>query len=923
MAKEVIGRDEELGAIEAFLAAAEQGPAALVLSGEPGLGKTILWEAGIGRAAERSYRVLTCRGVEAEASFAFAGLSELLTGVLEEAAPALAPPRRRALEVALLLAEPDEIAPETLVIGLAVLDVLHDLAQRGPIVVAVDDVQWLDPSSAAVLQVALRRLREERVGLLATVREAPGAHPSELERSVPEERLTRLPLAPLSLGALHHLLRERLGIELRRPELVRLQVESGGNPFFALELARHRATREAGEPLPVPSSLGTLLGDRLTALPRATLDLLVTAAAAGRPTVELICAAHGDARAAREALEPALREGVIDLDGTRVRFGHPLLASVCLGQAPSWQRRDAHAALAGVVADLEERARHLALAAEHPDAGVASELDAAAEQAASRGAPATAAELCELAAGLTEDDPAHARGRRLRAARLHHLAGDTRRAETMLADLLLEVPPGSERADVLFTLAAMLTGDQATMIERCNEALREAGDDDRRAANVLAFRAWVHILDDAHASLADARAALAKAERAGDEALLATVIGRTGQAEAWTVDITPGLLQRGVEIEKRLGLLVDYRSSPTLYQIRLQLHRGELEEPRKALEELEAGSVARGDENARTLILWYLSQLEWLAGRWPLALEYASAAHELGRQVSPHYRSAWTGRVKAIVEGDLGLVAEARASAEEGLAHTRATSNELFAVLCEAALGRLELALGNYAVAGAHLRELPGRLSSRGWNDPFQPVWGDAIETLVALGELEQARAYLEQFEKNARRLGSPLVLEALHRCGGLLSAAEGDRQAGIAELEHALAVQPQAPWPFERARTLLSLGVVRRQAQQKRSARDTLEQALAILDDLPAPLWAEKARAELRRISGRQPSSDGLTETEARVAALAALGSTNKQIAAELFMGVSTVEAHLSRVYRKLGIRSRSGLGPRLAIQRDEAAQT
>ena len=271
------------------------------------------------------------------------------------------------------------------------------------------------------------------------------------------------------------------------------------------------------------------------------------------------------------------------------------------------------------------------------------------------------------------------------------------------------------------------------------------------------------------------------------------------------------------------------------------------------------------------------------------------------------------------MEADLGLVEEARAHAEEGIASAQAFSQEIFAVLSLGVLGRLELALGNLQAAAEYLRELPGRLLAGGHLDPAQPIWADAIETLIALGELELARTYLEHLEANATRMGSPRAATGAARCRGLLSAAEGSLADATEAFEASLTAA--AAFPLERGRTLLCLGVVRRQAQQKRAAREALEQALAIFEELGALLWAEKARAELRRISGRAPASEELTETERRVAELAARGRTNREIAAELFMGVSTVEAHLSHVYRKLGVR-RAELARRLTIEVDESVQ-
>jgi DNA-binding NarL/FixJ family response regulator len=218
------------------------------------------------------------------------------------------------------------------------------------------------------------------------------------------------------------------------------------------------------------------------------------------------------------------------------------------------------------------------------------------------------------------------------------------------------------------------------------------------------------------------------------------------------------------------------------------------------------------------------------------------------------------------------------------------------------------------------LSDLPGRLLSRGLHEPTAPVWADAIETLIALGELEQARDYLGTYELHAERIASSLAVAAAVRCRGLLLAAEGDLDAALSALRHGLDALNGLPYPLERGRTLLCLGMVRRQAGQKKPAREALEEALAIFEELGARLWAERARAELRRISGRRGEPEELTETETRVAELAAQGRSNKEIAAELFMGMSTVEMHLSRAYRKLGVR-RAGLAARLAAV-DEAAE-
>jgi DNA-binding CsgD family transcriptional regulator len=914
----VIGRDDELSEIAAFLDGLPDGPSALVLSGEAGIGKTILWEVAVADARSR-FGVLTCRGVEAEASLSFAGLSELLAPVFDDVAPSLLPPRRRALEVALLLVEPGGEAPDPHAIGLAVLDVLHALSQREPVMVALDDVQWLDPATAGVLQIAIRRLREEQVGMLATLRVGPDVEsPVDLDRSLPESQVTQLKIGPLSLGAVHTLLEERLGLDLTRPEIARVQEATAGNPFFALELGRELVrtnTRpSAGKALRVPESLQELLGGRLARLPTDTGDVLLQVAALARPSVDVVARAYGDRNRVLQALEAASREAVVELDDSHVRFAHPLLASICYEQAPVWKRHAVHRALAGVVTDVEERARHLALAADGPDAVAASYLDAAAEQAAARGAPVTAGELSELAAELTPDDPPLARKRRFQAAQHLRLAEDDR-AAVMLEELLPEVPHGLERSDVLFELAATLRGDPTTMIALLTEALADAAGDDARLAQILGYRGWVRVFEaDILGALDDTRAALEKAELVGDQALIAAAIGHLATAEGRAGEFTPGLLARGVEIEEREGLALEYGESPSAAMGRRLVGLGKLDEARSILGRMDETAATRGDERTRSQVAGSLARLEWFAGNWQIALERVAMAVELTTAALSRHNRAFTGRLRALAEADLGLVEQARAAAAEAVETAEAIGDQEWKALALGVLGRIELALGNVEAAVGYLREPPGELLSRGYRDPTAPLWADAIEALVAADELEQARRYLESYEENAERAESPWGKAAAARCRGLLDAREEDFAAAFAAFGRSLDELEGLPYPFERGRTLLCLGTVRRRAQQKKAARETLEQALAIFEELGAPLWAEKTRAELRRISGRRPAEEELTETERRVAELAAQGRTNKEIAAELFMGVSTVEAHLSRIYRKFGIRSRTSLARSLA---------
>jgi DNA-binding CsgD family transcriptional regulator/Cdc6-like AAA superfamily ATPase len=915
----LVGRDTELAAIEKFMAAATNGvPGALVLSGEPGIGKTVLWEAGVERAAAAGHRVLVHRSVRSEAGLSFAGLTDLVAPVLDEVADALSPPRRRSLEVALLLADPAEARAEPRAIGLAALDVLRTLAHRGAVVVALDDLQWLDASSAQVLAIALRRLRSERVGVLATLRQAPDSRAAfSLSESFVDSRLHTLPLGPLDATALHRLLRERHPLKLSRREVIRIDEISSGNPFFALELARSVERTEPGQGIAVPESLRELLGARLAGLPQATRDVLFEAAALARPTLELIAAARDGSDAAVDALHAAAAADVVVLSGSRVRFSHPLLAALCYEQAPPSRRRAVHRRLARAVHDPEERARHRALGAGGPHATLAAELEAAAQLAAARGATAAAAELAELAAAHTPQAmAAEQRRRRLAAAGFQRFSGDVERARASYEALLPQTRRGVERAAVLYALASM-TKELPTTIRLCDDALKEAAGDDASCAEILGLRGIIR-WGSGHvpAGLRDARAGLAKAERAGDGRLIAIARARTAMIESYALEFTPGLLEHALASERALDRAAPWHENPTLLLAVALVHcADEPHRVRSMLEEVEMAAIDRGDEETRPMALFALLVLEWHTGRWQRALELAAIARELGEQSGAHSLRENVERAAARVEADLGLVEQARGSAEEGLRLAQVNSTERMIIGNRAALGQIELALGNHDRAADYLRELPARVLASGHLNPMNGPWADTIETLIALGELDRARTHLGRFEELARKSNRWARIGAT-RCAGLLAAAEGDSNAALTAFQRALEEDEPPTYPLERGRTLLALGSILRQARKRRAAREALEQSRAVFEELGARLWAEKARDELRRISGRRPGGEGLTEAEFRVAALAAEGRHNSEIAAALFLTVRTVESNLTRVYRKLGVRSRTELSRRFSAE-------
>ena len=469
-----------------------------------------------------------------------------MDGLLGQVLPQLPPPQRRALEVALLIADPVGSPPEQRAVCLAFLAVIRHLSASGPVVIAIDDLQWLDLPSAAALEFALRRLGSEPVGLLASVRiQAGGQATPVAEAGLPAGRLTRIQVGPLTAAAFEAALRASAGAWLSRLTVRRLFDASGGNPFYGLELARalDRVGGEpsSGEPLPVPADLHGVLSARLAVLPEDVRDVLLAAACLRSPTTTMLEGADGPV--ARAALQTAALEGVVEFEGARVRFTHPLLASAIYSGAPPDRRREAHRRLGKIAPSAEERARHLALSAEGPDEDDAAALGEAARAAAARGAPAAAAELAELAATLTPLDQAPARWRRRADVGAYLFrAGDTARARHDLEALAEEMPPGAARAEALLVLAEVLLHDAGDLVAVpvLEKALADASAD-------RLLQARIHISlartcgDDLLYCSRHAEAGLVLAEQAGDPGLTGAAM-----AQKMYVDFMVG---RGLDLE--------------------------------------------------------------------------------------------------------------------------------------------------------------------------------------------------------------------------------------------------------------------------------------------------------------------------------------------------------------------------------------
>jgi DNA-binding CsgD family transcriptional regulator len=905
---EVLGRDAELRTLAGFLDKLRSGPGALVLAGSAGVGKTTLLRAGAQLATARGYTVLQTVPASSEMMLAFAGLADLLEPHLPAVLDELTPPQARALRVALLLDDVPVTGPEPRVIAAAFRAAVTGLARAAPVLLLIDDVQWLDPASAAAVGFTIRRADSEAIGLLCAQRtEHPGADwPLELERA--KLRADVLAVGGLSLGALHRLLRTRLGQSFSHPALRRIEAGSGGNPFIALEIGRALARRGvASSPtrqLPVPETLIELVSERLRTLAPEVIDAVQLVAVMPDAVLDDYLAAGADGA----ALDTAVLSGVLDYEAGRLRFAHPLLATAVADAIPPTRRRELHAAAASAVQLAEERARHRALATAGRAEPVADELAQAGRAAAARGAPASAAELLELAAALTPNDqPANARQRQLDAARQLTVAGETREATALLERLVATTPPGPDRSDALSEFGKLHHDFDAAQA-LLEQALAEAGEDQERRARIRCALSYLWLMrGDAARALAEAKLALPDAEAAGSPALLSIVLARNFDLGLMHGDPPDEeLLVRALELE-RMGSAPPSETSPSMLAGMWHLHSGRLDLAAEELEFVHARAKAEGVEYWRAESMLRLSQLAARRGDAAAAAQLASESLDVAEQLDlPHLTcGALHGYASAAVL--LGNTAEAIELAQRGAELAERTGDQPLVVMHQALVGSLELARGDYPAAAGRLRALLGKLSILGVRPVTQAIWADTVEALVAVGDLQDAAVAATALERSVQEQATAAIAA---RCRGVLAAARGDTQGALAEFTEALRLHDQvSPIPVERGRTLLAAGTVQRRLKQRASARTSLTDAAEIFDSIGARLWSARARAELARIGGRAPGPQDLTATELRVAELVARGLSNREVAAELFVTVRAVESTLTKTYAKLGLRSRTEL--------------
>jgi DNA-binding CsgD family transcriptional regulator len=922
----IVGREAELGSVSRFLEDAESEVRVLLLEGEPGIGKTTLWRAGVDVARDAGHRIMRCQPAEIETSFSYAALGDLLHDALDETLDGMPEPQRRALDVALLRHESDAPAPDQRAVALAFLRSLESVGAMGPVLVAVDDAHWLDRPSARALAFAIRRL-PPGVKVLASRRVAPGVRdPLDLRRSTHEDEILRLRVGPIGVSDIARVIHQRLGRTLPRPLVSRIHQGSGGNPFFALEVAGALGREEPthGEPLPIPDEVRDVLVARVRGLSPAARDVVLLASALARPTVGSLA----DARAGTEddGLAEAEEAGIVEVDGDRVRFTHPLLASAVYWSAPDDRRSRAHERLAAITNDIEERARHLALASDVADEHTASLAEAAADEAMRRGAPLAAAELFALAYQRTPVEDSDRRRRRGRlAAGNHFAAGNPVRAQEMLTSHLEAAPAGVERASVAYELSTMYWNDVGRARDLLVLAVDEGGGDPH-----LLARAWSDLAyTEVHGGSLDVAArhaaqAVALAEPLEDRFPIRYALGTLGTVRVLMGRDARALMDRALsELSRDRRIRTIETGEPKELLARHIMWAGDLEAARRLFFEALGDLTDQGHELLRWEALLYLAELECRAGRWAEAMALVDESQEIVADAGLDALGQVLF-VRALVEALRGELDAAMSHAAEGLSRSEAQANLIFAVRNRAVLGFVELSNGRHAEAVEVLDPVPEMLEAMGVREPGAfPFLPDLIESLLVLGEVERAQTLVERLDEQGRALDRPLAVATAARCRALAAATFGDLAGAQRELDLAVTEHARIPMPFELARTMLVRGDVFRRMKQKRAARESLERAARIFETLGAPLWIERARAALGRVGGRPGSTSQLTATEGQVAHLVAAGRRNKEVADELFISVKTVEANLRRVYQKLGVRSRTELARRLLTAPDDERQT
>ncbi|MEU0599788.1 AAA family ATPase [Streptomyces sp. NPDC006393] len=930
----VVGRDTLCTTVRTHLT----GGGGVLLTGPAGIGRTTVLTRLTAELSARGHRVLSCSPSPSERDTPYLGLIDLLAPVGDDTLAELAAHERAVLEGALLRSTPPTgtdpaTGRDALVLRIAVRKVLARLGAAGPLLLAVDDAQWLDEPTAAILAFLARRAGPGPAVLAAlrtggVTEEEPGhpsdrAHGSESALELCPRPVRKVPVPPLTAHQVATLLEGHDHPAWSRPLVARLHQASGGNPRTALELSSaldERVRIEGGdlpdstEPLPVPDALRLPILHRIDALPASARQMLVIAGAAVRPTVELLRRA-GCHRAPAD-IDTCVRRDILQVsDHGTIRFLDPLTPMVLQAETPYAALANAHRALADASEDPVERAHHIARLTAGPDPAVAARLADAASAARRRGAPGTAARLGRLAAEYTPAGGTHADTDRLLTAAEDGLdAGDLDFARQLAHEVLSDADRPADRVRAWNVVIDSCGQAMAEIADVFTEAVHDAAGDPGLLAQLHYRMSWREWMVGGSAARAHGHAVRAAglAARTGDRRTELMALSQQAALELFLgLPEAEETLAAALSAPHDLHAMI-HHNGPIYLKHRFHLVRDELDEARAELRTLIYRLRQRGSADSLSQCLIGLAQVEILRGRCRPALTIAQQSLRIVEQVGLSQGPAWYAVSLAETAG--GSLSQALAAAEAARQHSEDDDDRLFLPRALHAEGRIRLFSGQHEQAAELLRRTAELETAQGQRDPATRRWhADLAEALARSGATEEADAVVNRARRQAERLRRPGVLATLDRAAAVVGEARGELGRAAAGFEDAAARLRAAGYPLEEARTTVALGRVRRRLGDEVASHAAFAQALRIFTKAGARAWVLATRAERDRAedgSARLPDlgswSERLTSTERSVVARVAQGATNREIAAGLLLSVKTVEAALTRAYRKLGARSR-----------------
>jgi DNA-binding CsgD family transcriptional regulator len=893
------GRMRERTAIDALLRRARDGQGGgMVLRGEPGIGKSTLLDYTGEQAT--GMRVLRTAGVEPESDLGYAALHLLLLPVLDRM-DRLPEPQARGLGV--VFGQAVGPAPDRFLVALAALSLLSELAGERPVLCLLDDAHWADRPSLDTLAFVARRLEAEPIALVLAARTDEG-----LPMDLPG--LADLPLAGLDQESARALLVEHGGDRLSVAEQDELLRATGCNPLAIRELPA-RARRGAGsrEPFPLASGLQRAFLERARRRAPAAQRLLLLIAADGTGRMDVLRRAAAVLGVDTDPFPPIELDGLITTGGPSLAFRHPLIRSAVYHGAGPADRRAAHGALAaaleGEPAQLDRRAWHLGHAAEGPDETVAGELERSAERAIRRAGPAAAAAALARAAELSASDPCRAR-RLVAAATAWWQAGHGARAAALLDRAERVAPPaGPVRWDIagLRALMELRAGSPANTVLLLRPVIPEALAGDRQKAIELLI-----LLGEAsyHASAVEAWADVAEAvehlDLTGDG--IDDALARLARAVCRVrAGAQAGLAPGDLETVERLA-----DPGRMCWAGGMLFGLGDRERGRWLRRNAMVRARAMGAIGTLAWVLEFVVADEIAGGRFDTAEAYADEGRRHADETGQPNLSCWYRASLATLAALRGREGDARRLADEVLAEASARNLAAARVLAHRALGLLNLAAGRSDEALEHFRPMDDADGSVHPGIVLQNV-PELVEAAAQLNRSDRVADPLSRFTRWGEATKAPDLLALSARCRALVGAGDTEH-----EFHQALALHARADWPMEQARTHLLFGEYLRRERRRADARPHLRAALETFERLGTPVWADRARNELRATGETtgSPASSALallTPQELRIAAAVGEGATNREIATQLFLSPRTVDYHLRKVFRKLGISSRTDL--------------